>query len=179
MLNNFVYPLLGLLILYSAGSSWDQYWVDNELQGTDYFGFFLWGAFYLCLVGGAMSVYEWFQRVVLRLRPDIVCTWCGSKRLKFSYGTEGDWYWEYRNADGSRDKRVSGNFQQASYNSLWECKSCEATSQYTHYVNKRPSKKVKVWRGQLVEAGFGDRTSEDYEKEGRSVFANRANRKGR
>ena len=37
--------------------------------------------------------------------------------VKFKDGKEGSWYWEFRNKDGSRDKRVKGNFQQASYTS--------------------------------------------------------------
>ena len=45
------------------------------------------------------------------------CTWCGVSKIHFKSGKEGRWFWEFRNKDGSQDKRVKTNFQKASYSS--------------------------------------------------------------
>ena len=129
-------------------------------------------------IDGSVKAFSWCRRVFLGQRSDIVCTWCGGKSMRYCHGSEGDWFWEYRNADGSRDKRVSGNFQQASFTSHWECKQCGAMSRCVHFVTERPSRRVGVWKGQLLEPGVGERIAEDYEvKTGHFVNKNSANRK--
>jgi len=113
-------------------------------------------------------------------RRDIYCTWCGSRQLKYLEGERGEWFWEYRNKDGSQDKRVSGNFQQAKYISKWQCKKCDAVSKYNHYVHKKPSKARKVHSGWLVTDGTGERNKTDYDrlKDSETVNTKNANRKG-
>lgn len=106
------------------------------------------------------------------------CAWCGSRKINFKSGSQGDWYWEYRNKDGSRDKRVSGNFQQASYYSEYICKKCDAETHFNHFVNKKPSRYIKVWKRTLINNGMVDRTGCDWEStKGSSVYTNKANRK--
>ena len=112
-------------------------------------------------------------------RRDIYCTWCGTRKVKYLEGETGDWYWEYRNQDGSQDKRVKDNYQKASFLSKWQCKKCDAVSRYNHYVNKNPSKSAKVWKGWLLSDGKGERKKTDYDKskDGEAVDSKSANRK--
>ena len=106
-----------------------------------------------------------------------ICCWCKSKKLSFISGKEGNWFWEYRNKDGSQDKRVKDNFQRASYYSEYECLKCGAITYFQHYVNKNPSNKVNVWKRKLLKKGEGERTGIDtWDQEG-SIDLNSANRK--
>jgi hypothetical protein len=117
--------------------------------------------------------------VFFRRQRQKVCAWCGSKKIKFINGVPGQYFWEYRNKDGSRDKRVTGNYQQASYKSEYRCKSCHAKTGFNHFINKRPSKKVKICDRYLLEKGDGDRTHENWsDPKGVHVNARSANRKG-
>ena len=84
-----------------------------------------------------------------------ICSWCKSKKLSFISGKEGNWFWEYRNKDGSQDKRVKDNFQRADYFSEYECLKCGAITYFQHYVNKNPSNKVNVWKRRLQKKGEG------------------------
>ena len=106
------------------------------------------------------------------------CAWCNGFKIKFKDGKEGSWYWEFRNKDGSRDKRVKGNFQKASYTSEFVCDECSATTQFIHFVSKKPSADVKVWKRILVNKGSNERKGKDWiDKKAQIVDKNSANRK--
>lgn len=171
----------GILMIIGASFWVANFWWREIGQGI--IGYALWALFGVLTIGAVgvvMEAVNWFKSVVLGQRRDISCTWCGGKSLKFKTGEDGEWIWEYRNSDGSPDKRVRNNFQQAAYYSTWECKRCEAISQYAHFMTRAPSKATGVWQGWLVSDGVGQRTAEDYELEvGRFIWKNKANRKGR
>ena len=63
------------------------------------------------------------------------CSWWEQKII-FKNGEEGEWYWEYRNKDGSKDRRVKDNFQQAGYFSEYTCEKCGAETHFNHLVNR-------------------------------------------
>ena len=90
------------------------------------------------------------------------CSWCGSKKITFKNGEEGEWYWEYRNKNGSKDRRVKDNFQQAGYFSEYTCEKCGAETHFNHLVNRKPSRYVKVWKRTLVSQGSNDRKGTDW-----------------
>lgn len=91
------------------------------------------------------------------------CAWCGGSKINFKSGKEGSWYWEFRNEDGSQDKRVKNNFQQASYSSEFECKKCNALTKFNHLVNKKPSSNIKIWKRALTVEGEGKREGTNWE----------------
>ena len=64
--------------------------------------------------------------------------------------------------------------------SKWQCKKCDAVSEYNHYVDKNPSKKEKAYSGWLVSDGTGERSKTNYDnsKEGEKIDRKSANRKG-
>ena len=106
------------------------------------------------------------------------CAWCDGTKIKFKNGEQGNWYWEYRNKDGSRDKRVKDNFQQASYTSTFICDECGATTQFRHFVDKKPSADVKVSRRRLVTKGDNERKGTDWKDDSAvTVHTDQANRK--
>ncbi len=109
------------------------------------------------------------------------CVWCGhndNNKLKFETGQTGEGIWEFRNKDGSRDKRVKVNFEKWSYISECKCKICGAKTKFTHFPDKKPSKDIKIWKGALIENGDGERKSEDFESVDRvSAEENSENRK--
>jgi len=106
------------------------------------------------------------------------CAWCGGKKIKFENGKEGSWFWEYRNKDGSRDKRVKDNFEQASYTSTFTCETCSAKTQFNHFVSKKPNAKVKVWKRKLLNKGQNERTGTDWEDaSATTIKKNEENRK--
>jgi hypothetical protein len=111
---------------------------------------------------------------------DKYCTWCGSRKLKYLKGETGEWFWNYRNKDGSQDKRVKNNFQLAKFISKWQCKKCDAVSRYEHYVDKKPSKVTEVSRGFLVSDGKGERSKTNYKrsKDSENIKTKSAYRKG-
>ena len=111
------------------------------------------------------------------LQKKLYCTWCGSKKVKFIGGEEGRWIWHYRNKDGSQDKRVKDNYQQAGYTSAWKCRLCTAVTQGRHYVDKKPSKKVKIWQIALRNEGNGERTSKDWESSTATSYGKGAHKK--
>ena len=119
-------------------------------------------------------VRRFFKRLFTKKR----CAWCKSTKIKFISGEEGSWHWEYRNKDGSRDKRVKGNCQQAAYTSKYECKKCGAQTSFKHFVSQKPSKKIKIWLRTLALEGSGERTGKDWEsKKGKRYSTADANRK--
>jgi peptidoglycan hydrolase-like protein with peptidoglycan-binding domain len=124
-----------------------------------------------------------FIYIIINRRSDIHCTWCrrGIKDLKYLNGNAGGLFWEFRNKDGSRDKRVKDNYEIASFTSIWQCQHCDAVSKYQHYVSQNPSKEAKVWKGELVSPGKCERTATDYNtsKAGEDIDAKSANRKKR
>lgn len=109
------------------------------------------------------------------------CAHCNSRSIKFTNGEIGEFFWEYRNKDGSKDKRVKDNFQQASYSSQYHCKKCDADTGFIHFVSKKPSKKIKVWKRTLLKEGTGEGTGTNWEKSKGviSVNSKSANRKGK
>lgn len=90
-----------------------------------------------------------------------VCAWCCSSKIKLIKGREGNPYWNYRNKDGSPDKRVKGNFQLATYVSDYECPECDAITYFLHYASRNPSAKIKVWDRKLHKEGKGERKGSD------------------
>lgn len=98
-----------------------------------------------------------------------VCVWCGSYSLDFEEGEAGDGFWEWRNKDGSRDKRYKNNRKRYGYTSTWLCNDCGARTSFRHYVSENPSKDRKVWKGTLLTEGAGNRSGKNFEKEGSSV----------
>jgi rubredoxin len=90
----------------------------------------------------------------------------------------GEYFWEYRNKDGSKDKRTKSNFQYAAYNSYWKCNECNAMTHVVHFANKYPSVKNQVAGITLKSNGSGVRLVSDWvSKKGTAVDVNKANRK--
>ena len=106
-----------------------------------------------------------------------ICAWCNNKKINFVSGKERDWFWEYRNKDGSKDQRVKDNFQQAGFSSVYQCNKCGAKTNFVHTVDRKPSQNIKIWRRILSENGSGERTGTDILVEG-SIKVNEENRKG-
>ncbi len=90
------------------------------------------------------------------------CAWCRSKKIKFISGTKGPWEWKYSNKDGSRDKRRNDNVELAYYISEFNCKKCNATTDFFHKPSNSPSKRKKIIKRQLVDSGSGKRKGSDY-----------------
>jgi hypothetical protein len=107
------------------------------------------------------------------------CAWCDSKKIEFKTGKAGPLYWEYRNSDGSRDKRVKDNFQKASFASSYVCKECSAITDFNHIDSKDPDEGEKTWKRRLVKKGSGEQKGSNWEDEA-FVRVNKksANRKG-
>ena len=100
-------------------------------------------------------------------------------RMEFVEGEVGEYIWEYRNKDGSRDMRVNGNRQQAGFTSEWLCKECGAKTTVKHYISGNPSKDVEAWKVTLKSNGSGKRIAGDWESgDGTLVDKNEAHRKG-
>ena len=109
------------------------------------------------------------------------CAWCRGTRIEFipESGQQGEWFWKWRNKDGSLDQRVKDNFKQASYISRFKCKKCLAVTGFAHLVDKAPGPEVKVSRRILVTKGKGERKGTDWENsESQSIDTKRENRKG-
>ena len=70
--------------------------------------------------------------------------------------------WEFRNKDGSQDKRVKDNYQTATYQSEWKCKQCEGVTVVRHFLDRKPSRKVKPARITLETKGSGERKGKDW-----------------
>jgi len=91
------------------------------------------------------------------------CVWCGSENgLTFLEGVFGDSIWEYRNVDGSRDKRSIENFQTKNFLSSYECNSCKAINFFKHEYAKDPSRSTRVYEGTLGTGGNGGRIAKDF-----------------
>ena len=90
------------------------------------------------------------------------CAWCRSKKIKFISGTKGPWEWKYSNKDGSRDKRRNDNVELAYYISEFNCKKCNATTDFFHKPSSSPSKRKKILKRKLVDPGDGRRKGSDY-----------------
>jgi hypothetical protein len=132
----------------------------------------------LLIIGGLIPVVLIVFAITYVKDKSKQCAWCGSLKIKFKSGNEGDWYWEYRNKDGSKDKRVKDNFQQSDYNSEFECNECSATTKFKHLVDKKPSENVEVWKRTLVTEGNNDRKGTNWESSSMTtIHKNQANRK--
>ena len=90
------------------------------------------------------------------------CAWCGSGSLKVISEEEKERFWEYRNKDGSRDKRVKDNGEIVKVLKIVGCKKCEATSQL-QYSGARVGQKSKIRKRVLVSEGKGARSESDWE----------------
>ena len=137
---------------------------------------FLWAMFFVSI---PVIFFIWC-RWVYPADENRKCAWCDGTEIKFKNGNEDDWYWQYRNKDGSKDQRVKDNFRQAGYHSEFECEECSATSSFIHYVNKDPSSEVKVWKRTLVTKGNGDRKGQDWVNDNsETIHTDQANRKNK
>ena len=135
----------------------DDYFKPLESIFGDYY------IFATILAGYVISVLIFkFGATIFRDR-NLKCAWCNNwKELEYVSGDEGNWYWERRNKDGSRDKRVKDNYQTATFISTWECSECNARSKFIHAANKKPSTAHSVTKRTLLKNGSGDRTGSDY-----------------
>ena len=106
------------------------------------------------------------------------CVWCGGTSLEFQTGEAGEGFWEWRNKDGSPDKRHKDNRWLNDYTSVWACEECSAKTMFRHFVSENPSQDEKVWAGTLVSEGEGKRSSKDFEKEGTSITTAGSRRRG-
>ena len=122
------------------------------------------------------------------------CVWCGNKysvfsnKLKFVEGYEGEPVWEFRNVDGSRDKRSIDNFTRSRYFSRFKCTkeielengnkfTCNAVTDFTHQYEKKPNQYTQVYKGVLAEEGQGQRTSSDFKTNYAEIDISSENRK--
>jgi hypothetical protein len=97
------------------------------------------------------------------LRDDLYCAWCGSHDIVLQSSELGKKVFEYRNQDGSRDKRVSDNTYEQSFRGIWQCPNCGAKTKTWSFLSDRPSKKTTIRNSLLWEDGLGERLAEDYE----------------
>jgi hypothetical protein len=108
------------------------------------------------------------------------CAWCDGSKINFVTGSEGEWFWEYRNKDGSKDKRVKNNFQQARYESNFECEECSAITRFIHFAHTEPNTNVKVRIRGLLIKGNNDRKGTDWASDTTIPFnINQENRKNK
>ena len=91
------------------------------------------------------------------------CAWCNSGKIQFKNGKSGKKYWKYRNKDGSPDKRVKDNYEQASFTSVYLCPECEAKTEFKHFVDKQPSENAGIWKRNLLSDGKGEKKGYDWE----------------
>lgn len=134
------------------------------------------------------SYVEWLVFLIIwfiasELSPDKEkkCAWCNSRyKLKFIWGEETQRYWEYRNIDGSRDKRVAKNYEVAGYASGYHCEECGAVTGFKHFVSKNPGKNTKISRRVLGEKGDGERVGTDWSSDDITIVdPSEENRKGK
>jgi len=120
-------------------------------------------------IGGILSVAS-FLFILWKLRnwgSKKFCAWCGEKSgLTKEKEYEGNYVWAYPNKDGSPDKRVEDNYEEANYFTFWRCKKCSALTKFQHNMDKNPSSSVKVIQVMLSEDGEGERTVKDWAEKG-------------
>ena len=87
-------------------------------------------------------------------------------------GGPTEFFWQYRNTDGTPDQRHVDNYQQATYKSEWQCNVCAAITSGESYLVRKPSVRSKLWRITLLSDGQGERAAKDWE--GRGGKAQRA-----
>lgn len=183
-----------LLIVVLWGVTWGSIvWLPESWSASSWImGIFMFVSAVLT-AGGCVAVWEWFRDggftsgvkelvmiIGASFRSDKSCTWCGSRRVAFDFGSVTATFWEYRNKDGSKDKRVADNTQLSTYDSQWTCNDCGATSEFRHYSSEEPSRYIEVWRGMLLKEGTGERTAKNYERgAGKSFSRKEENRKGK
>lgn len=110
------------------------------------------------------------------LRDDIFCAWCGSYYLYLRSNVLGRKVWDYRNQDGSRDRRVKDNNFRQTFIGEWQCPNCAAKTQTWSFLSYTPSIKTDVHTVALIEPGVGERLASDYSDEN-AVTVRGANRK--
>lgn len=81
-------------------------------------------------------------------------------------GGPTEFFWQYRNKDGTPDRRHVDNYQQATYRSEWQCNVCGAITGGRSYLVKKPSIRKKLWRINLLSDGQGERIAKDWESKG-------------
>ncbi len=123
----------------------DQERLFNTILGFTIFGFIIW-------------IF-----ILKRRDPNKKCAWCGSRKLNFIEGSVGRKFWEFRNIDGSPDKRVKNNKILAKYASSARCTQCNAITFFVHETSSTPSYRVKVYIRKLGTKGNGERISNDWE----------------
>ena len=104
----------------------------------------------------------WFFILIGR-DPNKKCAWCGSRKLNFISGETGREFWEFRNMDGSPDKRVKDNKILAKYKSSFRCSKCNATTFFAHETSSSPGHRAKVYIRKLNAKGSGERSFNDWE----------------
>ncbi len=95
------------------------------------------------------------------------CSWCGDGYdvLEYIDGSETGWDWHFRNKDGSKDQRAKDNYQVAGFVSKWKCQNCNSNLKARHFSTEKPSKKVEIWKLELITNGDGERVSDDWESD--------------
>ena len=76
---------------------------------------------------------------------------------------QGEFFWQYRNIDGSPDRRHKDNYQVAAYTSFWQCNRCSAVTEAISYLDKNPTINTKPFRLKLFQEGLGERTAKHWE----------------
>ena len=108
--------------------------------------------------------FLWF--IFVKNKPKLLnkeCAWCGSKNIEFDSGKKGKFYWKEANKDGSQDKRFKGNYQLASYTSIYKCLECNAKTKFGYADSKNPSQLNKVTFRTLLNKGKGERKGKNWE----------------
>ena len=95
---------------------------------------------------------------------NLICAWCKSHELEFEWGEEYLKHWLHSNKDGSRDKRMKENHQQAFVRSRYKCKKCTATTNFLHALSDNPTVAVPVIARAMEDHGNGKRVGTDWEK---------------
>ena len=104
-----------------------------------------------------------YKFLKLLVKGKVFCAWCGSKNIKFFSGNKGNFYWIKENKDGSQDKRVKGNYQLASYTSIYECPECNAKTKFGYDDSEKPSHLNKIRSRSLLNEGKGIRVEKNWQ----------------
>ena len=92
-----------------------------------------------------------------------ICAWCGSKNIEFDSDEKGIPYWKKGNKDGSQDKRFKGNYQLASYTSIYKCLECNAKTEFG-YVDGTNSHLNTVTSRTLLSNGKEERKGKNWDR---------------
>jgi len=173
--NNTIVSTIVIGIFICLGVGWIGEWVEFLRDWANIGAFLILGLFILLSVFFMTQHPDYFRGTKSN---GARCVWCGCKGLTYLEGENTGWYWEWRNKDGSQDKRVKDNFQQAGFKSKYNCEDCDADTVFLHYVDQKPSKDKNVWQGSLSKEGLGKRSEKDFGQGEGNVNQRAANRKG-